>query len=173
MSYEEKIKAVLSQVDLGKPSFILRVSNSAIRPVSADWKPNIDDNGEFFNDMTRPHIYRSFSSSSNSYYLDTTDIINRVKDSVVRNAVNLFVETSPAKEPKRTTAYKSFMKVFNENRSKIDFINAMFDIAEYHYKVTATDSIKSKSNDVHRKNIYQLLCLMEKNYGQTKKNSDF
>ena len=171
MNYVDKINSKLEGLDLGKPVFFLSVSPHVIRVNPNSWVPDIEEN-DMYDTLIKQHCNRSFSKTNKNYFIDNDLVVSRIKDDILTNTINIFLQCSPAKEPKRTKAYKSFRTILGKNRSRIDFVNSLFDINEYYQSMTKTESIKSPNNDVHRKNIYQLLCLMEKSYGKAETNSN-
>lgn len=172
MSIYDKINAIIDNIDPGRPEFKVNVRKDYISIRPYDWNSGIESGAGFYETLVKHNIRREFSSDSKKWAIDRQHVINEIKGHIVRSASEIFQSCSPAKEPRRTKIYKSFRTILKDNSSKIDFINAMADIAEYYYSVTRTDSIEKSINDVHRKNIYQLLCLMEKRYAKRKENSN-
>lgn len=171
MNHQEKLKNKFTSLDLGKPIFELSISTQMIRMTGTKWSPNLED-GDMYNSLINENCSRSFDTKTKKYTINEDTIIERIEVAVARDIDNIFKSCSPAKEPKRTKAYKTFNTILRENRGKIEFMNSIFDIAEYYHQVTQTESINKSSNDVHRKNIFQLLSLMEKSYGKSKTNSN-
>lgn len=171
MNYIDKINSRVEGLDVGKPIFEMHVAESVIRLSGQQWSPDLDDN-DWYNLLVNKSCNRTFNKERKEYYIDKDATVGRIKHDVIRSITEIFKKCSPAKEPKRTKAYRNFRAIIEENRSTIDFINSIFDVAEFFYSVTKTESIKHPKNDVHRKNIYQLLCLMEKSYGKAKTNSN-
>jgi len=171
VNYKDKIIAKIKTLDVGKPIFKLIINEQRVRLNEGSWEPNLDGT-KFYNKLINCEVYRAFNVETKAFYIDEDEAIKKISNNVIRSIFNIFISCSSAKMPKRTKIYKQFQAVVKENRSKIEFVNSIFDIAEYYYQVTQTDSIKKRINDVHRKNIYQLLCLMEKSYEKNKTNSN-
>lgn len=169
MKGEEKLEHLLDSVDLGKPIMNLSVSKSAIRLREPEFTPSFETEG-FYEELLLPSVRRFFNGKE--FELDKRSILDRVKFQIMDEIKTLFIACSDAKEPTRTKAYKGLVGVIDDNKFKKEFMDSLYDIAEYNYQVTRTESIKSKSNDVHRKNIFQLLSLMEKRYGKAETNSN-
>ena len=168
MNYIEKIEKIIATIDVGNPIFKVNVNSHQIRINDFPWSTNLVKG--YYEDLIRVNCRRDFEKGLNRYVINTQHIIACVVNEMRHNGVSLYLECAPNKEVRRTKAYKLFLATHNENSSNIEYINSMFDISEYYYNVTKTDSINKTSNDIHRKNIFQLLTLMERKYG--KKTSD-
>jgi hypothetical protein len=105
--------------------------------------------------------------------VDRDDIVNEVKSKIGNDIKRLFIDVSYNKSPKMTKAYKSLVKFSRSyflRKSENDEITQKFvKILEYYDKVTTESelSIKHEDNKVHRKNLYSILLLMEKKYGDS------
>ena len=170
MSYIDKLNTMMDELDVGKPIFPISVNNNNVRVREERWKAGLEG-ADLYSLAINRECDRTFDKLKKEYYINREYVIiniNRWMHQVIRD---IFLKSSPAVAPKRTKVYKAFINIMKENRHNEKFMNSIFDIAEYYYQVTETDSIDKKVNDVHRKNIYQLLCLMEKSYGKNKTNS--
>lgn len=171
MSYKAKIDEVLDSLDLGSAKFNLNIRKDSIRVNEQKWIFNPSAGSTVYKDIVGKVMNRTFNKDSNKYEFDR-ERIYRDSYRLVRDDLNhIFQQCSPAKEPRRTKLYKTFSAILKECHGKTEFVNSLFDIAEYYYTVTETESIKSQKNDVHRKNIFQLISLMEKSYGKEGKKN--
>ena len=169
MNYVEKIRNIVDGLELGKPIFDVNVTDRDITLSTPQWMPGLDKS-DYTNYLVETKARRTFSKSEKKFYVDSEEIINGVDRSLHADILNLFLRTSPNKAPRRTKIFKSFYSIVHTYKNNQDFKNTMFGILEYNYSVTQTESITSPNNDVHRKNIYQLLILMEKKYGKANSN---
>ena len=138
MSYKEKINAEIDKLDLGKPIFDLYFTSRGLRIREESWRAKCEDEG-FYQDLVESNCRRQFDSKTKRYKIDREYAIDRMKMGVQSDIKRIFIDTSPAKEPKRTKIYKSFMDVMYQNKHNEEFVNSLFDIAEYHNSVTQTD----------------------------------
>lgn len=168
MSYKDKIETIVDAVDPGEPVFRLIVDKGFISPREDRWNVNLTNISEnsFYHEYIRKNIRRTFDTTDKKWQIDKAILISKVERDVIRDINILFTKCSPAVAPKRTKVYKNFKAILDKSKHNVEFMNSMFDIAEYHWNQTQTDSILSATNDVHRKNIFRLLCLMEKSYGK-------
>lgn len=90
-----------------------------------------------------------------------TKILNNVKDRVIA----LTIECSDAKHARKTTFYNEIYSITKRLTEDSPVYEDFLNILEYHYSVTKTEPITSKNNDVHRSNIFGLLNLLRKKYG--------
>jgi hypothetical protein len=173
MSYEEKILKVIEGIDTGDAKFIVRIYRNSIRPQEKNWSAGLS-NSDFYSQLVNRNVRRFFDVEKKAYSIDVESVTQNIKQTILSDVRMIFQRCSPAKQPRRTKIYKSFMNMLSENTENEELINALFDIEEYYWNVTQTDSIDKGTNDVHRKNVYKLLCLMEKNYGrkEAKASSD-
>lgn len=171
MNYIEKMENLLDSLDTGGSKFEIRVGDEFLRVVDSKWEPDFVTEG-FYEDNLEDYISRYFDRDLKEYTINKDKTIRVLEDHIIHSMYGIFINCSPAKEPTRTKAYKGFIATLKDNKGKIEFTNSLFDIAEYFYSVTRTHSIKKEVNDIHRKNIFQILCLMEKNNAKRKKNSN-
>lgn len=171
MSYVDKISNIVDKLDMGEPVFKLRIRSKYISADEKEWNPNFNTNNftEACIDFNIKR-YRMFDSSRKEYYVNKDELINSIIKECVDSIILVFSECSPYDQPRRTNVYKDFIEVVKSNKNNESFRNAIFDIQEYYFNSALTDSITHPSNDVHRKNIYHLLCLMEKSYGKKTSN---
>lgn len=169
LDYKQKINKILDGINPGNAKFTLFVSDRYIKPNDGDWESGITEEG-FLADQVKSRIVRHFNPKSKKWMIDRGRTISKIEHSILGDAHRMFMRCSPNMAPRRTKAYKNFRKVVNETKD-VEFVNSIFDITEYCETVTKTDSIQHTSNSVHRKNIYQLLCLMEKNYGSKREEN--
>ncbi len=167
MSYIDKIDKILDTVVFGDVELNLGITDTRVTPKRDTWSITLDGD-DFYSRNVKYYAKRTLDAAKSKWMINRNEVISSIENRVHSRARTLFTHVSPAKAPKRTKIYKSFCTVLEKNKGKIEFMNSLFDIAEYRYSVTSTESILSKTNDVHRTNIYQLLCLMEKRYGQEK-----
>lgn len=165
MNYQEKIIAKIETLDVGKPILKLVVNEQYIRVVENNWNANLDTT-DFYNKLINNNVERTLNIKAGAYYVDKANSIKQIEGNVLRDISVIFRRCSPAKQPKRTKVYKQFLNIIRKKQNNIELINSIFDIAEYYYQVTQTESIIKPNNSTHRKNIYQLLCLIEKKYGE-------
>jgi len=166
MSYKDKISAVVDTLDLGKVEFEVVVNAASIRVHQEKWNANIG--GSFYNELVNGRAVRRFNVDKNKFYIESS-IVSLIKSDVIYDLKDIYCVCSPAKNVRATKGWKRFNVMLNDYKyaNNIDKeINTLFDICEYHYSVTRTDSIISATNNVHRTNIFQLLSLMEKSYGK-------
>jgi len=171
MSYIDKINAILDEIDPGNATFKILITDNYVRVEDSHWTIPTPTEEDFYNSRVHYCVSRSLNKETLKYEIDKDSTVSKIENDVYNDIVNIFQKCSPTKEPRRTKIYKSFVEVVRQNKSTIKFSSALFDISEYYYNSAKTDSIKNSINDVHRKNIYQLLCLMEKNYAKRKTNS--
>lgn len=171
MSFIDKINALIDNVDPGKAEFIVGVRKDYISIRAPAWDSNISNQG-YYESLLKRTIIRTYLNEGRRWLIDRDRTISSIQNQIIYQIYEIFRSCSPTKEPKRTKIYKSFCAMLGENKGKIDFINSIADVSEYYYLVTKTEPIKNINNDVHRKNIYQLLCLMEKSYVKRKTNSN-
>ncbi len=166
MSYKEKINNILDEIEINNSKFTLIIKKNLIRINEPSWTPSFKNIEGFYEFNLRNHIQRSFNKESKKYVINKEKTITYLVEGVLSNLRHIFTRCSPAKKPPRTKAYKDFFETLRKNRNNEAFINSIFDISEYFYTITKSGSISHVDNDVHRKNIYQLLCLMGKKYGK-------
>lgn len=167
MSYAERIKTVVDNLDLKKPVFHLTVTRNRIETEEDRWDPDLDEDDVlsfYINRYTR----RKYDTVEKTYYVDSSMAIKGLEDEMYRNSIDMFMKTSPNKEPRRTNIYRSFCNMLEENIYKQEFKDSLFNIYEYFWSNTRDKQITHKENSVHRTNIYNLLCLMEKSYGKNR-----
>lgn len=172
MSYIDKFDSVLGRVDIGQAKFAVDVRSNVIRIKDTGWTFNLDTEEGFYTELAQKSTIRTFNSIEKKFVIDKDKTLERADAYIINDVKKLFIKCSPAKEPRRTKVYKSFLSILNQNKGKIDFMSSLYDICEYAHKITQTESISHISNDVHRKNIFQLLSLMERSYGKTETNSN-
>lgn len=165
MSYLDKINNVVDGIDLGKPIFTVRFKNNDISLDEGNWGLNLDKDN-FIKILIHKYIERRFDKATKKYCTNTADAIKEIEREVIRKMIDIFIECSPNAKPRRTNAFRNFVYVIEQNKSVQEFKNSIFDIYEYYLNSTLTETINHTNNDVHRKNIYHLLCLMEKSYGK-------
>jgi len=171
-NYLDKINKILDNINPGSSEFKLIITGRYLKPKASEWNTNLPEEG-FYEYYINRHAHRTFNIDKKKWILDKDTTINQIESSILNSIDGIFRKCSPNKAPRRTKIYKSFCQVVYNNKGTIEFINSVFDIAEYYKSVTGVKSIITETNDVHRKNIYQLLCLMEKNYGSKReKNSN-
>lgn len=168
MNYIERIKAKTDTIDLKKPIFkIVFDRDGDIDAVEDDWSTGLSDN-DILNTMINKCARRTFDKHTRTYCLNISEIQDHIRRETTGSLIDMFICCSPYDQPRRTNIYKSFYQTVKSNLQNQEFLNNAFNICEYYYDSTRTDSIKHPDNDVHKKNIYQLLCLMEKKYGKSK-----
>ena len=170
LNYKQKINKILDDVNPGDAEFKLNVSERYIRPRVKSWKADVMGQG-FYEDHVNRYAYREFIPTEKKYIINREETIEQIEHRVLSLIDGVFKLCSPNKAPRRTKIYKSFRTILYANKGRIDFMNSVFDIAEYYKSVTTEKAIATETNDVHRKNIYQLLCLMEKNYGSKREEN--
>lgn len=168
MIYSDKIKNLIDQVDVGEPIFKIEITPNEIYIRDQDWSVYLGDG--FYEQLVSSHIMRCFDRSTKQYTINYLNVQSGVVNSVLRNIMNIYTECSPNLEPRKTKGYKLFQLMYRLDTGTKEFIDSVFGIAEYYHSVTKTDSIKSTINDIHRKNIFQLLTLMERKYGKKASN---
>jgi len=169
MSYYERVEKVIKSMNLGEPLFEVTIRNNNINMQGIDWDSGLRGD-KFIDEMINKFAVRYFNVASRSYTVDIDDATVNIGNHVLYSIMDVLCRCSPNSEPRRTKLYKSFNKTVSMNRNSKEFRAAIFDIYEYYYNNTQTESINHENNDVHRKNIFQLLCLMEKRYGKTTNN---
>ena len=165
MDYREKISSVINNMDLGEPIFQVDLSRNRVNLSEASWSADLNE-GDLIDRLVNRHARRSFSRTEKKYTIDTECAIQDSEREVMRDIIDIFIRCSPNAKPRRTIIFKDFYNAVDCNKHNDEFKSAMFDIYEYYFDNTLTESISSTNNDVHRTNIYQLLCLMEKKYGK-------
>jgi hypothetical protein len=118
---------------------------------------------------------KSFNNRTYTYKLDEDGVKTSIISDLGEDIRRIAIKCSPAKAPARTNYIKSIKQItrnFNLREASEEQLSHMYDIRAYYNHATQTDLINSSTNDVHRKNIHNLLVLMEKKYGATKKNSN-
>lgn len=169
MSFVERVQDIVDNLDLGKPIFRVELRSKSVELREDDWHHGLNDDN-LLEQMVARNVRRRFDSKAKKYYIDSGDIIENIGSHVIYDIDSVFMACSPFDQPRRTNAYKDFRETVNRNRNNLEFQKAIFDIYEYYHSNTQTDSISSPKNDVHRTNIYHLLCLMEKSYGKKSNN---
>jgi hypothetical protein len=168
MNYVQKIRDRIIAIDPGQSEFNLAVRANRITVKSDVWQPDLHPSESFVDYIVADGgLNRAFNRETREWYIEGEFAIDRANSFLLRNAKSAFISCSPAKAPRRTKLWKSFLRLLEKNKHNVDFMNSLYDIEEYRWSVTKTESIGASSNDVHRKNIFQLLTLMEKNYGKT------
>lgn len=166
---KEKVDSIVSSLDVGIPIYTLNFRQTNISVSNSSWKPTIDDS-DFVGSLVKKYINRRLDLKNRRYNLNTDELYSNIGDHSVSYLREIFSACSPYSEPRRTNVYKDFMAVINANQRDAEFQQAAFDLCEYYWNQTRTESIRSKNNDVHRTNIYNLLLLMEKRYGKKSSN---
>lgn len=169
MQYQDKINSVIDSLELGEPIFDIKVRNEKISAKPANWEINLD-HSDFTERMVKRCVERKYNADKRAFYIDNDTVIREIEDTIVNGIMQLFKACSPYDAPRRTKIYKDFTATVRRNYRNSKFINDLYNIKEYVHSVTQTDSITHRTNDVHRKNVYSLLCLMEKNYGEKTSN---
>jgi len=165
MSYAERIKTIVNGLDLKKPIFNLNVLQNRIELEEESWHPDLDDN-DVISFYVNRYTRRQFSDRK--YSVDHTIAVKALEEDLYSCAVDMFTKTSPNKEPRRTNLYRSYCEIVRDNLYKQEFKDSIFNIYEYFWNSTRDKQITHRDNDVHRTNIYNLLCLMEKSYGKNR-----
>jgi hypothetical protein len=127
----------------------------------------LDDtiNTKFNREISIDPISREFS-------LHKDDVVRLVKSQIAQDIRSLFRSVSYNKAPKMTKVYKSLLKITNSyyvrDEQHDELVYKMANILNYHHKVITESelNIKHEKNSAHRKNLYQLIVLMEKKYGK-------
>ena len=165
MNYIEKINNVISGLDLKKPIFSISILDSRINAEDDRWESGLEETS-LVNHYINRHATRKYDPKLRKYVICSSDTIKMVEEDLGYNLISVFMACSPFDEPRRSKIYKSFCEVLRANMGDQEFKNSIFNIYEYYYNCTINLKITHSSNDVHRTNIYNLLCLMEKRYGQ-------
>lgn len=165
MGYVDKINDVLNNIDLGKPIFEVRIGSNEITLNENGWDPDLDES-ICIDGFISKYARRRYSKTDKEYYVDIETTTTEIEHDVMRKILDVFIKCSPNTKPRRTNIFRNFYHVVEQNRNVQEFKNSIFDIYEYYFNSTLTETIDHNNNDVHRKNIYQLLCLMEKSYGK-------
>lgn len=170
VNYIARIKEIISTIDLGEPIFTVSVGKKSIALEPQKWEKKSFDESICLEHMISRCFYREYDEVNCEYKVDEDQIIKSVNNNITSTCQEIFIACSPSKVPRRTTAFKDYIKMVAKNKKdNQEFLNNIFDICEYYWNNTQTESINDKNNDVHRQNIYQLLCLMEKRYGKVSK----
>ena len=169
MSYVERVKDIVNNLDLGTPMFDMNITKYHLTLKPTKGPINLDNN-KFIESVIDMLFMVEYSVSDKKYTVDTDKLVHDIGLYVINSIKDVFIKCSPNKQPTRTNAYKNFIKILTDNRNNPEFVDAIFNIYEYYADNTLTESIQHKNNDVHRKNIYHLLCLMEKSYGKKTSN---
>lgn len=172
MSYVDRVKTAIDSLDLGEPIFKTSVRENAIMVTEQAWKSDLD-NSDLVNYMVNRYGTRVYDPKKKEFYIDMIYLLKSIDHHIFNNVLDMFVQCSHYNSPRRTNAYKGFRDTVDRNKSNEEFKKQIFDIYEYYINSTSTDPIKHPDNDVHRKNIYHLLCLMEKSYGKNGKSNNF
>lgn len=169
MSYQDKIREVIKNMHLGTAEFKVDVYDKRIALIEYEWDHGLDTHN-FIGFLVASYGDRAYDLTFRRYTMDADNVIGRSEKYIMGNIIGVFKACSPYNQPKRTKVYKDFCDVVRNNRRDEEFKKSIFDIHEYYFNSTLTDSIKHRNNDVHRTNVYQLLCLMEKSYGKKTSN---
>jgi len=167
MTIRNRVNSIVDNIDLGKPVYEVTLSEKRIKASLPHFNMNIDGE-DFVSRCVERWMSRDYVSSENKFEINKEEIIEKTERQVHRNIIDLFIACSPYAKPRRTAIFKKFYYVVDENNNNEEFKKSIFDIYEYFYNNTRTESITHSSNDAHRTNIYQLLCLMERKYGKQK-----
>ncbi len=170
MTYQDNIEAVINSIKFEKPIFDVLVSDTELEAKPKSWRANLDESS-MINRYVNRFAIRTYNGHTKKFIIHTAELIEDVNRDLVADIINIFLNCSPYDMPRRTKAYKAFRKVVAENTKNIKFLDSIFNISEYYTNNTTTGSIQNKDDGVHRKNIYHLLCLMEKSYGKTEKTN--
>jgi len=171
MSYLDRTRTVVDSLDMGKPIFKVIVRDNRLLVKEESWHPNLDDSN-LVNKLVNRHADRLFNRESKHFYIDFSSLMQSIDSEMLSDMLDIFIACSPYDAPRRTNVYKSFRDIVGREKRNLEFKKSMFDIFEYYTTTTVTDSISKSENDVHRKNIYHLLCLMEKSYGKNAKSNN-
>lgn len=175
MKHFEIINKLLNTVDIGEHivSIKLNSSNNNIRLVHTKWSANVDGDS-FHASLVNQFCHRTLVAHGpdKGYRIDVENTISNIKDSVLNNMMQIFKQSCPNKDPRRTKLYKSVLHLVKvaHRSDKVDLLNFMFDIAQYHYSVTKEVSLSDPSNKSHKNNIFKLFEIMENKHG-SKTNS--
>ena len=170
MSYIEEITKVLDAIEIEPAIFKVEVSKSYISLQRPDVKYKLDLDTFYGSLLDSTGIIKNFSSIEKEFQIDYESTCVQALNDVLYGIRYVFNKCSPAKEVRRTKAYKIFNSILSDNRNNEEFITNIFNIYEYYLHSTKEYTITNNINDVHRKNIFQLLCLMEKKYGKKNNN---
>lgn len=169
MMHEETIMSMLKQLDPGEPVVKIRLQGArSLKVEQLAWAPNLpgDSFHEFLiNSHTTRHLI--FGGPHKGYVIDERGSWSNIRSSVISDFSKVLSDAIPNKNPRRTDIFK---KVHNllRNRINTELLNFIFDVSQYHWSVTKEVSLKHESNDVHRKNIYHLIKLLEQRHGSKK-----
>lgn len=171
MSHIDKIEKVLNSINCdASPNLKVDLLATYIRIEQPKLKVGLEgENKDFYNNYISGSMHSSYDYKNCTWNIDKPRTVRAVEDGIIYEARRIFERCSPAKAPRRTKVYKSFNMMTHRNVREVDFMTHLMDICEYYNNV---GDIRSEANDVHRKNIFKLLCLMEKNYGETEKKSN-
>lgn len=163
ISYKSEVERILSEINSSKTELKLHLDASS-RYLSPQTKENkIRDYDIVIANEICEATSKKYDSETNTFTLVCD--ISHIEKSICNSLKHLMHKCHPAKKPPRTKFYKGFILTVNDNKHNEDFVNDAVNILEYHRSVTETESITSKNNDVHRKNIFKLIELMERKYG--------
>lgn len=171
MGYKERILEIVDSIDIGESIFHVNIllGTSIIAGESSFTVDVGTDTQEaaWVNKWAR----RIFNLKTKKYEINKQVLMAHVDNEIRNRSIMIFDKCSPYKEPRRTNVYKRFRNMVNElnpDKSNFDSImNSLFDIMKYYDTQTDTNG---NIDDVHGKNVYNLLCLMEKSCGETNSN---
>ena len=175
MKHFEIINNLLNTVDVGEHTLTIKLnsSNNNIKLVQTKWSANVIDDS-FHASLVNQFCHRKLVTHglNKGYSIDVEVTLEYIKNNVIGSIMQIYKEACPSKDPRRTKLYKNILSlVRTANRSdKINLVNFMFDIAQYHSSVTKELSLSDPSNKTHRNNIYKLFEIMENKHG-SKTNS--
>lgn len=170
MNYIDKLTTLLKTIEIKPAKFKVNVREQRIDIIKPDFEYEILGEGYYYTLLQSASVVRKLNLATKKFEVDCDETISQVKDDVIYNIIRTFSICSPSEHPRRTKAYKDFTEIVRKNRNNVKVITDIFNIYEYYLDSIKTNKINHETNDVHRKNIFQLLCLMEKKYGKTNDN---
>jgi hypothetical protein len=178
MKHFDKIRDILSSLDLGRPEVTVALVNAYnIRIKEYNWSPNLPENS-FHESMVNSFARRNRidHGENKGYAIDVTTTLEAIRQHVTYNFIAIFMEACPNKEPRRTALYKDILAIsrrlqHNYNSDKEEALSLVFDIYDYYWSVTRQFTLNDAVNKVHQKNIYHLLNILEQKHGR-KENSN-
>ena len=175
MKHFEIINKLLNTVDVGEHKLIIKLNSGSnnIRLVHTKWSANIGDDS-FHASLVNQFCHRKLLTHGpdKGYSIDIENTISNIKDSVLGTIMQIYKESCPSKDPRRTKLYKNILSLVRSagRPDKLDLLNFMFDIAQYYHSVTKEVPLFDPSNKTHKNNIFKLFEIMENKHG-SKTNS--
>lgn len=166
MNNLQEITDFINAIPLGEP--VYKINSKYLDEIGIElenWtaKEELRKTNDFIKSTIGKWIRRGFNKTNKEMVLINADsVLDEIRGGIIRMVRELVIRTSPADRPKRTKVYKEINEISYEERSNVNFINDLIPIINYYYSHV---ELATESTDIHKKNIFGLINILRKKYG--------